>query len=198
MANGRVLTGFSLPYVALYTASSGNVTYSSGQILARGVSVSLEVESASDDNIFYADNVASEVVAGVFSGGTCTLTVDGLLQNAEKLLLGLPSAGADGFTAYGDSQDIPYVGIGFICRYMSDSVTSYVPVILNKCRANQPNLEANTQEEEIDWQTQEIEFSVMRDDSANHVWKMVGTAKTTEALAEADIKTVFGLTGGTV
>lgn len=198
MANGRVLTGFSLPYVALYTASSGNVTYSSGQILARGVSVSLEVESASDDNIFYADNVSAEVVAGQFTGGSATLTVDGLLQNAEKLLLGLPTVDSDGFTAYGDSQSIPYVGLGFICRYMSDGVTTYVPVILTKCRANQPNLEANTQEEEIEWQTQEIEFSVLRDDSSNHTWKLVGTAKTTEALAENDIKTKFGLTGGTV
>lgn len=56
MANGRVLTGFSKPYVAEYSASGNTVTYKSGMILARGVSVSLSVE-ASDDNIFYADNV---------------------------------------------------------------------------------------------------------------------------------------------
>ena len=38
-ANGRVITGFSQPYVALYSESGGTVTYASGQILARGVSV---------------------------------------------------------------------------------------------------------------------------------------------------------------
>lgn len=193
MANGRVLTGFSKPFVAVYTESNGAVTYSDGQILARGVSVSLEVESAADDNIFYADNVAAETVAGTFTGGTATLTVDGLLSAAEKLLYGLPMAGSDGFTAYGDDAQIPYVGIGFICRYMSAGVTYYVPVILNKCRAQFGGLEAATQEEDIEWQTQEIEFNVMRDDSANHNWKMVGAEVATEAAAEDKIKTYLNI-----
>lgn len=193
MANGRVLTGFSLPYVALYTASSGSVTYSSGQILARGVSVELDVNSASDDNIFYADNVAAETVAGAFTGGTATLTVDGLKDAASKLLLGLPTAGSDGFTDYGDSATIPYVGLGFVCRYMSDGVTEYVPVVLTKCRASMPSLSASTQEEDIDWQTQELSFNVMRDDSANHTWQKVGAGVSTEAAAEAKIKTLFDI-----
>ena len=196
MANGRVITGFSLPYVALYdtTTQSGTTTvsYSSGQILARGVSVSLSVDSA-DDNDFYADNVKAESATGMFGGGEVTLTVDGLLANAEKLIMGLPTVGEDGFYLYGDSMSIPYVGIGFIVRYMSDGVTSYVPVILNKCKFTTPNLEANTQEDSIDWQTQELTATVMRDDSANHTWKMVGTATSTEALAEAAIKTKFSI-----
>ena len=195
MADGRVLTGFSLPYIALYTVSTaGVVSYSSGQVLARGVSVDLEVEAAGDDNIFYANNVAAESVSGVFSGGTATLTVDGLKAAAERLLLGLPAAGEDGFTEYGDSASIPYVGLGFVCRYMSGGETSYVPVILNKCRCQMPNLSANTQEEEIDWQTQELVFNVLRDDSANHTWKQVGGEQSTEAAAEAKIKTVFSIT----
>ena len=193
MANGRVLTGFSLPYIALYSESSGTVSYSSGQILARGVSVSLDVNSASDDNIFYADNVAAETVAGTFTGGTATLTVDGLKDAAEKLLLGLPAADAAGFVHYGDSASIPYVGVGFICRYMSAGSTEYVPVVLTKCRASMPNLSANTQQADIEWQTQELSFNVLRDDSANHDWKMVGTALTTEALAEAKVKTALGI-----
>ena len=52
MAAGRVRTGFSLPYVALYSATGTVITYSNGQRLARGVSVSIEAE-AEDDNIFY-------------------------------------------------------------------------------------------------------------------------------------------------
>lgn len=193
MANGRVLTGFSKPYVAVYSNDGTTVSYANGQILARGVSVSMEVETAADDNIFYADNIAAESVAGAFTGGTVTLTVDGLLDAAERLLFGLPAAGADGFTSYGDDAAVPYVGLGFICRYMSDGVTSYVPVILNKCRAQMPNLEAETQEDEIDWQTQEIEFNMMRDDSENHVWKMVGAGVATEAAAEAKIKAALNI-----
>lgn len=190
MANGRVLTGFSQPYVAAYASTSGGITYSSGQILARGVSVSLSVDSA-DDNIFYADNVAAETVGGTFTGGECTLTVDGLLDTASGLIFGLPAASGN-FVHYGDSMNPPYVGIGFICRYMSGGSESYVPVILPKCRFQQAGLDAATQEESIDWQTQELVATILRDDSANHDWKLVGTAVTTEALAASAIVSILG------
>ena len=45
-----VTTGFSKPYVALYSASGANVTYSSGMELERGVEVSIEAEAADDNN----------------------------------------------------------------------------------------------------------------------------------------------------
>ena len=182
MANGRVLTGFSQPYIAQYANTGTTVTYTSGQALARGVSVSMEVTIA-DDNIFYADNVAAESVPGLFQSGSCTLTVDGLKDGAAKAALGLPSAGADGFTAYGDDMNPPYVGIGFICRYMEDGVTTYVPVVLPKCRFNTPSLSAETQGESIEWQTQELSAQVLRDDTAKHNWKLVGSSYSTEALA---------------
>lgn len=181
-ANGRVITGFSNPYVALYSESGGVVSYASGQILARGVNVDLSIDAA-DDNNFYADNVVAESAAGMFGGGTATLTVDGLLTAAEKLILGLPNADSDGWTAYGDAADIPYCGLGFIVRYMSDGVTTYVPVVLTKVKFKMPNLSAATQEDEIDWQTQELEAVIMRDDSTDHNWKYVGAGQATEAAA---------------
>lgn len=192
-AAGKVLTGFSLPYVALYSHSGTTVTYSSGQKLARGVSVSIEPESG-DENNFYADNIAAESSPGVFTNGTVTLTVDGLLAAAERLIMGLPTADAQGFMHYGDDMSIPYVGIGFICRYMSDGVTTYTPVILRKCRFTSPGTDANTQEEEIDWQTQELSAAILRDDTAQHDWKYVGGDEADEAAAEAKIKTVFSIT----
>lgn len=190
-ANGRVITGFSKPYVGLYTESSGTVSYSSTQVLARGVSVSFDIEDATDDNNFYADNILAESVSGTFGGGSVTLTVDGLFTAAEKLILGLPSADGDGWTSYDDDMSIPNVGIGFIVRYMSEGVTTYVPVVLTKCKFATPSLSANTQEEEIDWQTQELTASVMRDDSAKHCWMKKGTAQSTEASAEAMITTLL-------
>lgn len=193
-AAGRVCTGFSKPYVAKYAASGEVVTYSDGMLLARGVDVEIDPDTASDDNIFYADNVAAETVGGTFTGGTVTLTVDGLLDAARRLVLGLPAADADGFMAYGDDQNIPNVGIGFVARYMSDGVTTYVPVVLAKCRFNEPAINAATQEEEIDWQTEELEAAVMRDDSAKHVWKYLGTEQSSEADAEAKIKTKLNIT----
>ena len=197
-AVGKVCTGFSLPYVAKYTASGGSVTYSEGKRLARGVSVNLAPESA-DTNDFYADNVKAESVAGVFTGGTVSLVVDGLLPAAEKFIFGLPSVttvDSVAVYAYGDDATPPYVGIAYIARYMSDGVTSYKVIVLTKCKFNLPSEEAATQEEQIAWQTQTLEAALMRDDTANHNWKYVGaTEYATEAAAEADIKALFGITG---
>ena len=190
MAAGKVCTGFSKPYVAKYAASGGDITYTDAQILARGVEVSLEVESG-DANVFYADNIAAETIAGQFNGGTLTLTVDGLFQDAEKLILGLPSAGDDGFMAYGD-VNAPYLGVGFIVRYMSAGTTYYTPVVVTKCIFNAPTLEAATQEEDIEFKTQELVATVMRDDSSDRVWKYVGTDYTSESAAETALQTKLG------
>lgn len=193
MAAGKVLTGFSLPYVALYSANGGTVTYSSGQKLARGVSVELE-PTVGDNNNFYADNVIAETAGGIMTGGQVTLTVDGLLETAEKLILGLPDADTNDWIHYGDAMSIPYVGIGFICRYQSEGVVTYTPVVLTKARFQTPSLSANTQEEDIEWQTQELVADLARDDTASHDWKLVGEAQTTEALAEGMLKTYFNIT----
>lgn len=191
-AAGQVTTGFSLPYVALYGNSGTTLTYTSGQKLARGVSVSVAPET-SDDNNFYADNIIAEAEAGKFTGGEITLTVDGLFPTAEKLILGLPTAGADGFTSYGDSQVIPKVGIGFVVRRQSEGVVGYQAVILPKAIFSLPSTDANTQEEQIDWQTQELTAKILRSDDANRSWKFVGSVVTSEATAEASIKTFFSI-----
>lgn len=193
MANGRVLTGFSKPYVALYSHVGTVITYASGQILARGVSVEIDPDANDDENVFYADNVASESVAGEFNGGNLTLTVDGLFTTAEKLLLGLPAEDGDGWTHYGNSASIPYVGVGFVCRYMSDGATSYVPVVLTKCRFAMPTLSATTQEEDIDWQTQELTAKILKDDGTNGDWKLVGAGQATEEDAEDMLKDIFNI-----
>lgn len=197
-AAGKVCTGFSKPYVAKYTNTGNVVTYSGAMVLARGVSVSMSLNT-SDDNIFYADNVSAETAAAVFSDGTATLTVDGLLAAAEKFILGLPATSkvtADGnqveISHYGDGMDIPYVGIGFIVRYQSGGVVTYAPVVLTKARFQQPGLDAATQEESIDWQTQELTATLMRDDTTNHDWKLVGADQETEAAAEAVLVALLG------
>lgn len=199
-AAGKVCTGFSKPYVAIYTNNGGNVTYSKGQLLARGVSVSIEPEVA-DDNTFYADNIAAEVSPGVFTGGNVTLTVDGLLQEAEQLIMGLPapeeitvgeSEKVEVLT-YGDGMQIPYVGIGFIVRYQSDGVESFSPVVLTKARFQTSSSSAETQSEEISWQTQELTATLMRDDTAKHSWKKVAADQSTEEGAETVLQAMLGV-----
>lgn len=199
-AAGKVCTGFSYPYVALYNNNGGTVTYSSGQELARGVEVTLSPEVA-DDNVFYANNVAAESVGGTFTGGEVSLTVDGLLIAAEKLIMGLPNpttltVGDSSVSVYeyGEAQSIPYVGIAYIARYMSDGVETWVPTLLTKARFNTFETSHATQEEDIDWQTQDITASLMRDDTPSRNWKKIADDQTTEAAALAVIRAWLGIT----
>ena len=85
-----VTTGFSMPYVAKYANTGTTVTYTSGMDLARGVSMSLEIDTA-DDNNFYANNVLAEVETAQFTSGSATVTVDGLSNEAATLIFGLPA-----------------------------------------------------------------------------------------------------------
>lgn len=197
MANGRVITGYSQPYVALYTNAGGTVTYSSGQALARGVDVSISPEAA-DAIQFYADNTVAETAGGGFTGGTVTLTVDGLKEAAQRLIMGLPAAstvsvGGDtvNINDFGDGMDIPYVGIGFIVRYMEDGVTSYDAVVLTKTRFSVFGTEAATQEDAIAFQTQSLEATIYKDDTSNHNWKRVSEPQDTEADALAVIQALL-------
>lgn len=198
-ANGKVITGFSDPWVAIYASSGTSVTYTSTTVLARGVSVSITPDDVGDDNIFYADNEPAEYASAVFKGADLTLTVDGMLDAARDLVLGLPAAtavtvgtGTVNVTEFGDSQSIPYIGVGFVVRYMSDGVTSYGGVVLNKCKINNIDTNAATQEEDIDWQTQELTGRVLRSDDANHTWRMITEDLSTQAAAVNAVKVLLG------
>lgn len=199
MANGRVITGFSKPYVGVYSNTAGTNTYTNGQVLARGVSVTLAPE-AGDPAEFYADNVLAETAGGTFGGGTVTLTVDGLLDTAEALVYGLPAAeslsvssGSVELYNYGDGMVVPFVGVGFIVRYMSDNVTTYVPVFLPKVRFQMHETAATTQGDTMEFQTEELTADIFRDDTASRNWKQVAAAQTTEAAAEAVLKTLLDI-----
>lgn len=192
-AEGKVLIGFSKPWVANYAENAGVVTYSAARRLARGVKVEVNPESSSD-NTFRADNQDAESAAGVFTNGATTVTVDGLFKAAAAQIFGWPEADADGWTHEGDNAVAPYVGYGFIAKYMSDGVESYTPYILTKGKFGIMGLSAETQAAEINWQTQELTLQNFRDDTANHDWRLIGNDCATEAAAENMIKAKFNVT----
>lgn len=200
LASGAVITGFGFPVVAKYTVSSGTVTYTSGQDLARGVSVSTSIETLGEDNVFYANNEAAEVAPLRFRRGTATLTVDGLLVAAEKLILGLPDArsltvgsGTVSMEDYGDDQEIPYCGIGYVIRRQSAGVEYYQGVVYTKARFSQFEPGAETQGEDIDWQTTELEAMLLRDDTSKHNWKSVTAPLETALEAYNAVRVSLGM-----
>lgn len=201
-ASGAVITGFSYPIVAIYANNGGTVSYSNGQILARGVSVSPSIETVGGaDNTFYANNGAAEEAQQRFKSGTATFTVDGLLRDAEALILGLPAersltVGSDTVKMqdYNDDQAIPYCGVGYVIRRQSAGQVFYQAVIYNKVRFAQFTPGAETEGDDIDWQTTEIEATLLRDDSAKHCWQSVSEPVETELEAYNAVRVSLGLT----
>ena len=53
LASGAVITGYSYPMVAKYINTAGTISHSDGMDLARGVSVSVSIETLGEDNTFY-------------------------------------------------------------------------------------------------------------------------------------------------
>lgn len=189
-----VTTGFSEPYVAKYSNTGSTVTYSGGMKLGRGVSMSVEVESA-DDNNFYADDQIAESETGIMTSAAGTFTVDGLEPEAATLILGLPEKGSEtvGETPvdvydYDDRMAVPYVGVGVLRRVMMKGLTTWEPIVFTKVKFNIPGDEAATQEDQIDWQTQDLDASIVRDDTENHRWKRVFARQATKAAAVAILK----------
>ena len=190
---GRVVTGYSKPKIADYSATGGVISYSNGMTLARGVSVEISIDEG-DSNNFYADNQLAESDSGAFTSGTATLTVDGLKANAEKSIQGLPTADDDGFLCYNDDQNKGYKGIGYITRYQSDGVVTFVPTIIVKTKFNQLSRSAQTQEESKNYQTQQLTARIHRGDDAKHTWlKVSETEYDTEAAAEAALNAALGI-----
>ena len=184
-----VTTGFSEPYVAKYSNAGTTVTYSGGMKLGRGVSMSVEVESA-DDNNFFADDQIAESETGIMTSASGTFTVDGLEPEAAALILGLPEKGQETIKEtpvdvydYDDRMAVPYVGVGVLQRVMLNGVPYWVPIVFTKVKFNIPGDEAATQEDQIDWQTQDLDASIVRDDTENHRWKRVFARQTTKAAA---------------
>lgn len=187
----KVTTGFSKPYIAKYAATGTTVVYTGAMLAGRGVSVTLSPNS-SDDNTFYADNMQAESVAGQFTDGTATLTIDGLESAAEAMIQGLAEIDDSGWLHYDDDQEVPNLGFGCIRRRLGNGKTTYQAIVLPKVVPSQINDEASTQEDSIDFQTTEITLNIKRDDTAKHEWKRVSRDYETEAEAESALKAFLG------
>lgn len=199
MANGKVITGYSMPRVAKYTANAGVITYSDGMPLARGVNVSVSAESGDGVN-FYADNVLAESAGGIFTGATATFEIDGLKAAARTLIMGLPAAetitvdGTDyDMYSYDDRQVVPNLGVGFVVRYMESGNTTYSAVVLKKVQFNVDGIDAATQEETIEFQTTTLDATVMRDDTTNHAWRVMVEDLATEEDAVKVIDSILNI-----
>lgn len=198
-AVGRVATGFSYPVVGLYSSNGGAVTISGAMVLARGVGVDININTASE-NEFYADNALAESENSIFESGTLKLTVDGLFDAAERLISGQaePAEVTYGeskvkLTKYSADAEPPYIAVGVIVEYKSNGKRIYVPTTIVKTKFKPTGTSVQTRGKTTSWQTQDLEATIHRADDAEHNWKWVGEDFPTEAEAKAVLNAIFGL-----
>ena len=192
--------GLSKPYYAIYAEAGGVVSYSDGAVMGKATEANISIETTVDNNL-YGDNGLAETDRR-FANGTLTLSTTDLSQEVSKAILGLTEqaiTGIDGVTdtsvkelVYDDAQVTPYLGVGFIIKKKVNGAYKWRGVVLPKVMFSVPEDAATTQGESIEWQTPELTGTIMRDDSATHVWKKEATF-TTEAQAEAYIKARLGI-----
>ena len=80
-------------------------------------------------------------------------------------------------------------------RYQEEGVVTYRAVVFTKAMFDIEPLSAETEGEEIGFQTTELSATILRDDSTYHRWKYDADDLTSEAIAEAFIKDVLNITG---
>ena len=193
--------GLSKPYYGIYSATGNVVSYANGAVMGKATEANIEIDTTEDNNL-YADNAIAETDRS-FAGGTLTLSTDDLSQDVAKAILGLTEntiTGIEGVTdtsvkelVYDDTQTTPYLGVGFIVKKKVGGAYKWRAVVLSKVMFSVPADAATTQGESIEWQVPELSATIMRDDSATHMWKREATF-TTEAQAEAYIKARLNIT----
>ena len=198
-AKGRVATGFSYPLVGLYGCAGGVVSITKGMVLARGVSVDISVNVASD-NEFYADNALAESDNDIFESGALKLTVDGLFGTAERLISGQAEPAE---VTYGESKvtltkhstnvQPPYIAVGVVVESKSNGKKIYTPTTIVKTKFKPLGTSVQTRGKTTSWQTQDLEATIHRADDAEASWKWVGEDFNTEAEARAVLNTIFGI-----
>lgn len=193
--------GLSKPYYAIYSNTGTTVTYSNGGVIGKYTEFSLELEDG-DNNVLYADNGAAES-DNSFAGGTATVTTDDLIADTMLAILGLTkeaitTTGLSTDDAYwlvfNDSQNTPYVGLAGIIKKKMNGSTKYQAFILPKVQFTNPGIDAVTQGETIEWQTQELTATIMRADTADARWRLISSELDAEEDAEKIIKAYLNIT----
>ena len=186
-----ITIGYSYPYVAKYDGSGETDKYTEGMDLGSGVNFSDSIEVA-DDNDFYANNVVDESETGKFVSGEATITINGLVAAAAKMILGIAnttSVTSTKWDDYDDETNPPDVGYGHVRKVREKGVDKYIAVVYPRVKFNIPSSSAETQEKEINWQTQELTAKILRSQNGKHIWKSeVQTAFTSEMEAYNALK----------
>lgn len=159
-------------YYAKATVVDGVVTGYTGGVKTMGKAISAAFEPNNPDiNALYANDGIAESDTSAASGGTLTLVLDRLAQEAAVDLYNLATdtvtVEVNGEQAEG--KRIKYtglevsspVGVAFIRTHQENSVRSCEVVLYRRGTFNMPGTNAQTKGESIEWQTPEITGTII-------------------------------------
>lgn len=189
-------------YYSKCTMADGVVTgYGGVETMGKAISASFE-PTEGDNNPLYANNAVAENDASSGSGGTLTLTLDRLKQDAAADLFGLTkktvsvtvdgeTVSGTGFDYTGDEQSAP-VGVAFIrWNQIEDNREHHEVVLFRRVTFSMPTTEAETLGESIEWQTPEISGVVAgKEGDGTNPWYQIYDFPS-QAAAEAYITSQF-------
>lgn len=167
-------------FYAKAIVQDGIVTGYTGGVKTMGKAISAEfTPNTPDSSPLYANNGIAENDSSGASGGTLSLTLDRLAQEAAADLYGLTvsevtvevngeSVKGNGLKYTGLEISAP-VGIAFIREHQEGGARKHEVVIYRRATFNMPTTSAQTKGETIEWQTPEIEGAIggMEGDGAN-------------------------------
>ena len=192
-------------FYAKATIADGALTgYQGAKSMGKAISASFEPGSDGNDNHLWANNAIAESDAAAAAGGTLTVTLDRLTEEAHEDLFGLtkkeesvnvgdsPVTGT-GYDYTGNEQSAA-VGVAFIrWRQEDQSRAFHEAVIFSHCTFHEPDESFETYDADngVEWQTPELEATVAGGTSTGTFpWRKKYTFPTQEA-AVAFIKNYF-------
>lgn len=192
--------GLTKPYYAIYNYDelTGKASYSNGGLMGKLIEMAVEPEATDDSNL-YADNGIAESVRA-FTGGNVTITTDHLTQDVSKAILGVAekTVTVDGIDEpvkalyFDDDMAQPELGFGDIIKSMKNGEYVWRALILPRVKFSIPAESATTQGESIEWQTPELEATLMKSQEGTHPWKIIADFKS-EGNAERFIKNFLSI-----
>lgn len=169
-------------YYSKATVTDGELaSYTGVKLMGKAISAEFEPADDGGGNPLYANNGIAERDAAAAAGGTLTLTVDRLSQDAYADLFGLTkvattvgNVAGSGFDYSGNELANP-VGVAFVRWNQEDNDRAhYQAVIFSYVLFNPPSDSYQTLGESVEWQTPEIEGTVSGGVvTGTHPWKKV-------------------------
>ena len=194
---------YDLRYIqcARYVNNNGVITFEDKQKVGDAMTANIELRFA--EGRLYAESVLAEFIRKC-TGGTISLGVKYIKENAQKLMFGLTektrSITPQGGTATSVKSLVTkrstmgnYVGISFYTPALYEGVEKYDCIFVGKCMFGEPSETNQTAGENIQFQTPVTNGEFLADDSEDGQIKEAVTVET-EALARAWCDAVLAAT----